>query len=191
MLQLDPGEFLDERLPGRDDLRRVVVGRRARDARLLLHGLRYGVLHRELELAERPRLEGNGQGVFAVGQRRDVRADGDHGTQRKRQRLGGGDLVGGQHAAILQRKAQVTQRRVATIDGDPQQPHQFSVAQTVLNGELDARGGVFQAAQGVQFFQEQAWNEHACNLLASIGQSGRKLGLVHPKPHPAEDARLR
>ena len=73
----DPGELLDKPPPLGDDFRHS-RRRASRGCARIPHIPPSRFLHRELELAERPRLEGDGQRVFAVGQRRDVGAHDDH-----------------------------------------------------------------------------------------------------------------
>ena len=141
--------------------------RRERGMRTTAPGLGDGVVHRELEAPEGPRLEADCQRVLAVAQRRDVGADGT--TIRSGSPSGWAARYGSgrQHPSIRQRKAEDTHRHVVTIDRDPQSPTS-SASLNRFSMEKATPEGVLQAAQGVQFLQQQARNEHRKTFSARL-----------------------
>ena len=150
VLQPGAGRLCNKCLALGDHLRREIVGGIARDARHKRLRLGNGVVHRELEAPEGPRLERDLDLMLAQPQRGNLQTDGHDLAEGKGDRLLRCDLVGAQDAAVVQMQRDRRARYVAAIDTQAAQSDEFGVAESVLDRELHAAIDIFKTSDRIE-----------------------------------------
>ena len=168
MVRLHTRQLLDKRLPLLDDFGGIVVAFIAGQVDGRPDGVGNGVFHFELKFAKRAGFDGDFDFMFAFGEVRRAGLNGDDGAQRKRERMRGVHLRDRHGAAVFQAANDLLEIHWGAVDGDACHADDFSVAQAVLDGELDSSGGILQAAQGVQLLEEETGNHHIFYPLYAI-----------------------